>query len=187
LKALRAEVLSLLVRDGYVELPPRINLGSIELDVPDLWESPPENMDLSLVVDKPGSREFVLRLYWLVQRLTRALDSAGSRRTVTVILLSEPSPTTDLGDLLEFARVLIVDGSLPTERMIGPLLRLRLPATATSQLDGITEVMSAIRKDQSAHELVRLINAASGGANLVSDRYRAWLDEAFAMRGKDND
>lgn len=180
---LRAEVVRLLVDNGYVEVSPQLMIGDVQLDVPNLWESPSENMDLSLTFDRPGSRESALKLYWLVQRLTRALDSASSRRTVTVILIGEPAPNTGLTELLEFARVLVVDGSLATERMIGPLLRLRLPATATSQLDGIAEVVDAIAKKRYARDLLRLIHAASAGASVVSDRYRAWLDESFANRG----
>ena len=164
-----------------------VKIGSVQLDVPNLWESPPENMDLSLVIDRPNSRESTLRLYWLVQRLTRALDSASSRRTVTVIVVSDPSPYTDINELLEFARVLVVDGSLATQRMIGPLLRLRLPATATSQLDGIEEVAAAVSKNSSARDLLRLIHAASAGANIVSDRYRTWIDESFTYRGISDD
>lgn len=183
-EGLRAEVLRLLVDNGYIEMRSEVKIGGIQLDVANLWESPAENMDLSLVVDRPNSRESNLRLYWLVQRLTRALDSANSRRTVTVILISEPSPYTGLSELLEFARVLVVDGSLPTERMIGPLLRLRLPATATSQLDGIAEVAAAIGNNESARELLRLIHAAGSGASMVSDRYRAWIDESFLSRGR---
>lgn len=178
----RTEVVRLLVDNGYVEMSPQVTIGDIQLEIPNLWESPPENMDLSLIIDRPDSRESALQLYWLVQRLARALDSAISRRTVTVILIGEPSPNTGLSELLELARVLVVDGSLATERMIGPLLRLRLPATATSQLDGIAEVAAAIGKKQSARDLLRLIHAASAGASVVSDRYRAWLDESFANR-----
>lgn len=168
-------------------MPPHVKVGSIQLDVPNLWESPPENMDLSLVIDRPDSRESTLRLYWLVQRLTRALDSASSRRTVTVILISDPSPYTGLNELLEFARVLVVDGSLATQRMIGPLLRLRLPATATAQLDGIAEVAAAVSKNSSARDLLRLIHAAGAGANIVSDRYRTWIEESFTYRGISDD
>jgi hypothetical protein len=178
----RSEVISLLADNGYVEISPQVIIGDVQLDIPNLWESPPENMDLSLIIDQPDSRESSLQLYWLVQRLARALDSAISRRTVTVILIGEPSPITGLSELLELARVLVVDGSLATERMIGPLLRLRLPATATSQLDGIAEVADAIGKKQSARDLLRLIHAASAGPSVVSDRYRAWLDESFAKR-----
>ena len=163
-------------------MSPHVTIGDVQLEVPNLWESPPESMDLSLITDRPDSRESALRLYWLVQRLARALDSAVSRRTVTVILIGEPAANTSLSELLELARVLVVDGSLATERMIGPLLRLRLPATATSQLDGIAEVADAIGKRQSARDLLRLIHAASAGASVVSDRYRAWLDESFAKR-----
>jgi hypothetical protein len=163
-------------------MSPQVTIGDVQLEVPNLWESPPENMDLSLIIDRPDSRESSLQLYWLIQRLARALDSATSRRTVTVILIGEPSPNTGLSELLELARVLVVDGSLATERMIGPLLRLRLPATSTSRLDGIAEVTDAIGKKHSARDLLRLIHGASAGASVVSDRYRAWLDESFGNR-----
>lgn len=172
----------LLADNGYAEVSPKVTIGDVQLDVADLWESRPENMDLSLIASRPDSRESTLRLYWLVQRLARALDSAPSRRTVTVILIGEPSPNTGLSDLLELARVLVVDGSLTTARMIGPLLRLRLPATASAQLNGIEELAEAITQKRSARELLRLIDAASGGASMVSDRYRAWLDESFTSR-----
>ena len=181
-QALHSEVATLLVNNGYVEVAPRVNIGDVELDVPNLWESPVENLDLTLIVDGPGSRESALQLYWLLQRLARALDAASSRRTLTVIMIGEPSASTDLGELLELARVLRVDGSIPTDRMIGPLLRLQLPATATSQLDGIEEVAKAITKESAARDLIGLIQAASAGANSVSDRYRGWLDESFSRK-----
>ena len=81
-------------------MSPHVAIGEVQLDIPNLWESPPENMDLSLIVDRPDSRESALRLYWLVQRLARALDSVSSRRTVTVILIGEPSFNTGLNELL---------------------------------------------------------------------------------------
>lgn len=179
-QVLQSEVTALLVNNGYVELSQQVTIGTVELNISGLWESPLENLDLTIIIDRPGSRETALQLYWLVQRLARALDSASSRRTVTVVLIGQPSPTTDLGELLELARVLPVDGSLETERMIAPLLRLQLPATATSQLDGIAEVADSVANEPAARDLLRLIHAASGGANMVSDRYREWLDESFA-------
>ncbi|BCT78044.1 hypothetical protein SCMU_38860 [Sinomonas cyclohexanicum] len=172
--------MALLLQNGYVELPSRVAVGEIELEVPGLWEGPPDSLDLSLVADRPTSREAALRLYWLVQRLTHALDAATSRRTVTVILVGYQSSPQAMNELLEFARVLIVDGSLPSERMLGPILRLRLPSTATSQLDGIAEVAEAMSNKPAARELQRLIEGASAGATVVSDRYRAWIEESFS-------
>ncbi|GGJ73293.1 hypothetical protein GCM10007173_35390 [Glutamicibacter ardleyensis] len=169
--------------NGYVEMSNKVTVGDIQLEISDLWESPQENMDLSMIIERPDSRESELRLYWLVQRLARALDSASSRRTVTVILIGEPSQNSGLSELLELARVLVVDGSLATERMIGPLLRLRLPVTATSQLDGIADVVIAIGKNQSTRDLMRIIHAAEAGAGAVTDRYRVWLEESFLNKG----
>lgn len=184
--SIRAEVVQLLKVNGYIEMSDQVTVGDIQLDIPNLWESPPENMDLSMIIERPDSRESKLRLYWLVQRLVRALDAAHSRRTVTVIVIGEPSLNMGLSELLELTRVLVVDGSLPTERMIGPLLKLQLPVTATSQLDGITDVVDAIDKKQSTRELLRIIGAASAGAVVVSDRYRAWLEESFEFKGSTN-
>ena len=112
-KALRSEVVRLLADNGYVELAPQVEIGDIYLEIPHLWEGPRENMDLSLIVDRPESRESALRLYWLVQRLARALDSSSSRRTVTVVAIGEPSNNSGLDELLELSRVLIVDGLSP--------------------------------------------------------------------------
>ncbi|WP_164990397.1 hypothetical protein [Agromyces albus] len=170
----------MLTENGYIEVSSPITIGDIQLEVPGLWEGPPDSLDLSVIADRPASREAALRLFWLVQRLVRALDAAGSRRTMTVILVGFQSSPQGMGELLELARVLVVDGSLPTERMLGPLLRLRLPSTATAQLDGIAEVAEAISKKRAARELHRLVQAASAGATVVSDRYKAWIDESFA-------
>lgn len=176
---LKAEVVRLLLANGYVEIPTDLTIGDIQLEAPGLWESPPESMDLSLIVGRPDSRESTLRLYWLVQRLARALDSVGSRRTVTVIVIGRPSVAAGLNELLELARVLVVDGSLATERMIGPLLRLRLPASASIQLNGIHQVAETISGAVLAKELLRLVSAATVGENVVTDRYRGWLEESF--------
>lgn len=180
---LRSEVLHLLENHGYIHLPQEVTIGDVQLLIPYLLEGPSESLDLSLVSDRPDSRESALRLYWLVQRLVRALDAAGSRRTVTVVLIGQSSGQAGLNDLQELSRVLVVDGSLPTDRMIGPLLKLRLPVTAIEQSDGIAEVSESISHKHFAHDLSRLVQAATSSANAVSDRYRGWIDEAFVKGG----
>lgn len=177
--ALRAKVSSLLLDNGYTELRGVVVVGEVQLEVESLWEGPPTSLDLTIVTERPTTREETLKLYWLVQRLARALDSAESRRTVSVVLIGEPTGERGASDLLELARVLIVDGSLPTERMLGPLLTLRLPDTASAQFDGLAEVTQSLGMKRSEGELARLIQAASAGASVVSDRYRAWIDESF--------
>lgn len=184
---LRAEVASLLQGNGYTEVVTPISVGDITLEVDGLWEGPPESLDLSLIADRPDTRESTLRLFWLVQRLVRALDAASSRRTVTVVLVGERASHTGVGELMELARILIVDGSLPTPRMLGPLLRLHLPATAMAQLDGSAQVAAAIGRKRHSAELLRLVHAANAGASVVADRYKAWIDESFASDRKTDD
>lgn len=183
---LRAEVEALLTANGYAKLASPVSVGGISLEIEDVWEGPPESLDLSLIADRPDTREAALRLFWLVQRLTRALDAAQSRRTVTVVLVGVRAAHNGLGELFELARVLVVDGSLSTARMIGPLLRLDLPSTATEPLDGIGQVAAAVGRGRNAAELLRLVQAASAGATVVSDRYETWIEESFA-RGSDHD
>lgn len=181
-EVLYSEATRLLADNGYVKLPTALSLGKIQLEVPDLWESQPANLDLSLVAHQPKTREASLSLYWLVQRLTRALDAMASRRTVTVILIGKPVSGASTKELLELARVLTVDGSLATERMIGPLLKLSLPATATFQRDGIDRVTDSFSEKKTSESLLKLVKAADAGALAVSDQYRTWLDSSFTNR-----
>ncbi|MDU0326310.1 hypothetical protein RWH43_06010 [Microbacterium sp. KSW2-21] len=185
--ALRAEVASLLRGNGYTEVVAPITVGDITLEVNGLWEGPPESLDISLIADRPDTREATLRLFWLVQRLVRALDAASSRRTVTVVLVGNRASHTGMGEFMELARVLVVDGSLPTPRMLGPLLPLQLPATAVAQLDGSAQVAAAVGRKRHSAELLRLVHAANAGASVVSDRYKAWIDESFASYRETHD
>lgn len=182
---LRTEVEALLTANGYVKVASPVSIGGISLELPDVWEGPPESLDLSLITERPETREAVLKLFWSLQRLTRALDAAHSRRTVTVVVVGRRAAQDGLGELLELARVLVVDGSLSTSRMIGPLLRLTLPSTAAEPLDGLGEVAAAVGSGPKSAELLRLVRAASAGATFVNDRYESWIEESFT-RGSDH-
>lgn len=176
---LRAEVAELLVANGYALMPDRIRIGDVELDIPMLWQGPSETLDLTIVTDRPSSREEESRLYWLLQRLTRALDAIESRRTVTLVLMGRPVPSRIESGLLELARVLVVDGSLTTDRMIGPLLRLQLPPSSEGHQNGIQAVAEVIAGKPDSRPLAALLQTAPLGAHAVTERYRSWVHEAF--------
>lgn len=176
---LRAEVAALLVANGYTLMPDTIAIGDINLDIPDLWQGPSETLDLTIVADRPSSREEELRLYWLVQRLTRALDAIESRRTLTLVLIGRSALIRVEAALLESARVLVVDGSLSTERMVAPLLRLRLPLGSEGHENGIQAMAAVIAGKPDSRPLTALLHAAPAGARVVSERYRSWINEAF--------
>lgn len=176
---LTSEVSELLVANGYSAMPAAITIGDVNLEIPGLWQGPSDTLDLTIVAARPSSREEESRLYWVVQRLTRALDASGSRRTITLVLVGGMQLGRNEADLLELARVLVVDGSLSTERMMGPVLRLQLPATADGHRDGIKVVAEAISRSPDSRHLAALLQAASSGTYAVTERYRSWVEEAF--------
>lgn len=176
---LRAEAAALLVANGYTLMPDKIVIGDVDLEIEGLWQGPSETLDLTVVTDRPSSREDESRLYWLVQRLTRALDAIESRRTVTLVLIGRPVPSRIESGLLELARVLVVDGSLATHRMMGPLLRLQLPPGSEGHQNGIQAVAEIIAGKPDSRPLSALLQTAPRGARAVTERYRAWVNEAF--------
>lgn len=176
---LTAEVAELLEANGYTAMPTAITIGDVQLEVPGLWQGPSDTLDLTIVAGRPSSREEKSRLHWVVQRLTRALDGSESRRTITLILVGGMQFGRTEADLLELARVLIVDGSLSTERMIGPVLRLKLPAGADGHRDGIEIVAEKLSRNPDSRQLVALLQAAPFGTRAVTERYCSWVEEAF--------
>jgi len=185
-EALTTEVRELLMANGYSPMPSEIMIGEVQLHLSGLWQGPSDSLDLTIVADRPSSREEESRLYWIVQRLTRALDVSGSRRTVTLILVGAMPVGRNESDLLELARVLVVDGSLTTERMMGPVLRLQLPTSADGYRDGVRVVADTISPGPDRQHLAELIQAAPAGSRAVAEKYRAWIEEAFRTnRGSD--
>lgn len=184
--ALKSEVAELLEANGYSTIPTEVTIGDVQLDVPGLWEGPSDSLDLTIVADSPSSREEELGLYWIVQRLARALDELGSRRTVTLVLIGSANLQQSEVELLELARVLIVDGSLPTARMMGPILRFQLPPTAEGHRDGIEVVSDTISKTAEGRHLTAILQAAVSGNRAVTERYRFWIEEAFHQTGGSN-
>lgn len=181
---LNTEVVSLLAENGYSPLARTQKIADVEVDMGGVWEGPSGSLDLSFVVDRPPTREDGLRLYWTVQRLARALDAAHSRRTLTVILVGETGGDRNPFGLLEIARVLVVDGTLPVERMLAPLRPIHLPPSATTEIDGLNEVLEELERAPQRRELVKLVRAAETGASSVQEQYLAWVEDSFVGPNK---
>jgi len=134
-QSLREHALTALSDNGYSVLPQPLQLGDISLDIDLVYVGPADRLDLAVIVDRPDTREEGLRLYWQVQRLARALDSVGSRRTITVVVIGSFDDPRLLTDLQTVARVLAVDDSLPVRRLLAPLLALELPEATQATLE----------------------------------------------------
>jgi len=178
---LREEVLDVLVDNGYTILPSPLQLGEISLDIDLVCSGPTDRLDLVGIADRPETREEGLRLYWQIQRLARALDAAGSRRTITVVVVGGVDDPRLSADLQTVARILAVDDSLPIRRLIAPLLTLKLPAATQTTLDGIAQVRAAVKGRHSA-ALLELVQSAADGPDGVTAKYLSWVDESFPRR-----
>lgn len=178
---LREEILRSLIETGYLELSTPLQLGEISLDLESVYTGPADRLDLAVIVYRPETREQGSRLYWQIQRLARALDAAGSRRTITVVAIGGIDDSRLLADLQTAARVLIVDDSLPVRRLLAPLLDLELPEAAQGALNGMAQVRAAVKGQHSA-ALLDIVEAAPHGVESVTATYSSWVDEAFATR-----
>lgn len=178
-QSLRDSVVSSLVDTGYSVLPTPLKLGEISLDVELVFSGPNDRLDLAVIVDRPESREEALRLYWQIQRIARALDAVGSRRTITVVIIGGIDDNRLLADLQSIARVLTVDESLPVRRLIAPLLNLELPAATQATLDGMAQVRTSVKGRYSA-PLLGIVESAPDGSAAIKASYASWVEEAFA-------
>lgn len=179
------QVHALLEENGYTRLPQRLGIGEITLEVDDAWSGPTGTLDLAVVAARPRTRGKSSQLYWDVQRLVRALESANSQRTITVILIDVaetigPDMRRSEAELQTLARVLIADSDLPVDRALAPLIQLELPSVEERELDGVGMVEDTIRGVRRAVELTALLTAAKDGSRAVEAKYMAWIEQAFS-------
>lgn len=182
----------LLGQNGYTRLPPSMTIGDITLEVHDAWDGPPGTLDLAMVASRPQSRVASSQLYWAVQRLVRALESAESQRTITVILIGEVETTSaevrrsEL-ELQTLGRVLVVEGNLPVDRALAPLIVLDLPPVGKRELDGVGMVEQSVLGRRRESDLTALLTAAKDGPRAVEAWYMAWVDQAFSPKAGAHD
>lgn len=179
--SLRDLVLTALLDNGYSVLQQPLQLGDISLFMDLVCVGPLDRLDLVVIVNRPDTREEGLRLYWQVQRLARALDSVGSRRTITVVVIGGFDDPRLFTDLQTVARVLVVDDSLPVRRLLAPLLALEPPEPTQATLDAVAQVRTAVKGSYEA-ALLGLVQAASGGQEAVNAKYDTWIEDAFPPR-----
>lgn len=182
-----SQVRTVLETNGYARLTGMLTVGAINLEIEQAWTGPAGTLDLALVYPRPNSLADESKIYWEVQRIVRALDAAGSQRTITTILVGAPDPSgPELrkweSELQSLARVLFVDGHLPAERLLAPLRRLVLPSTEEHISDGVAVLDEVITRGHRAQELRALLTAAKDGPRSVEARYFSWIEQAFVSK-----
>lgn len=185
--SISSQVRTVLETNGYARLIGTLNIGAINLEIHEAWTGPAGTLDLAVVYPRPNSLADESKIYWEVQRLVRALDAAGSQRTITTILVGPSDPSRHElrkweSELQSLARVLLVDGHLPAERLLAPLRRLVLPSPEERIYDGVGLLDEAITRGRRALELRALLAAAKDGPRSVEARYFSWIEQAFSSK-----
>ena len=179
---LREEAIVLLQQEGYEPIDAPFKVGRVDFQMDGLFAGPAGTLSLALVLDGPTSREEAGKLYWLTQRLVRALDAEGSRRSVTVVLVGGNPDDRSVVEMQAIARVLLLDGSLPTNRMLAPLMRLRTRQTAPTLSNGLDLLARYLDGRPQAAGLTSLLEAAPQGKDAVENSLQHWIDLAVGRR-----
>lgn len=179
---LRREAIALLIREGYEPIQAPFTVGRIEFQIDGLFAGPTDTLTLVLVLDGPTSKEEAGNLYWLTQRLVRALDAEGSRRSVTAVLVGGNPTDRVVTELQSIARVLLLDGSLPTDRMLAPLVRLHTRQAAPGFSNGLASLAIYVEGTPQPSGLSTLLEAARQGPKAVEDSLQHWIELAVGRR-----
>ena len=177
--ALRTKVATFLVDSGYSPLGNPFVVGSIEFELEGVFIGPSGTLSLVIVQDGPTNREESSRLYWLVQRVARALDATGSRVSVTVVLIGGEPDDRLIGELQGLSRVLPIHDQVPISRSLAPLSRIAVDVVGHSFSNGLDLLANFASQRQDAPGLVSLVKAAPRGSEFVEGKLRGWLESAI--------
>nr|WP_300144333.1 hypothetical protein [Propionicimonas sp.] len=184
------EVLAVLVSAGFEPLPKPMMVAGTEFAFEAAVRGTRSSHDLVLIAtDQVPPR----RLQRLVAGLARSLDLAASRRPISLVLIGRVAPD-DRAKLERFARVLPITSSTPggseIERAIAVLLPLELPnADLVHGSDPVNEVLAELGLSRATQEHIRLVKAASHGAEGVREALRRYMNEGAGwtdMVGEDH-
>lgn len=172
-------VAGLLRAAGHRKLGSSIEIGGIRFEVPNAFVGGPGSLDLTVIFDATvPNRATLSQIRWTVERMARALDTVGSRRALTMILIgSLRGEDLDEAELLPLGRVLIVDHASDIQRALAPILPLEFPPSSvdTSRPD---LVLTVPRHERDSRWLEKLTTEAASPGD-VEATLRAWLDDAF--------
>ncbi len=179
-------VLNVLQAADFVPLKKPLTVAGVEFQFAAAARGTGPSHDL-VVVSTPALTPS--RLLRLVDVLNRTLDSAESRRPVTVIVLG-PLPPADKAELERNARVIAIADGNPTTQQVedaaAVLIPLKLPEVSKTGRDPIEQVLDALGSRRTSEHL-RLVQAATGGTPQVEDVLRQFIDSVFTEEVQTND
>jgi hypothetical protein len=143
------------------------------------------SLDLVVIVDRIDEPDDE-RLLERIVALGRALDVAGSRRPLTVVLVGPPPELRITHALRDVARILRVSegqGEIANQELLdalGALLPLRVAADPEQNEETWPALRLALLSTRSEEDTAALIKASTGGPAQVENALKKLFSEPFA-------
>jgi hypothetical protein len=181
-------VASLLEQGGYGRLPSPVAIAGVPFDFSAVLVGGERAFDLVVVTDTVLESD--RRLRQRVEALARALDVAGSRRSLTVVTVGPPPAPQSLEIMSRVARVLVVraDGeSGSTLRdSLAVLMPLELPAASAEASEPFDAVETWMREREERAGLEPLVAAATQGQTNVTAALAEFMAEPLPNLSTEN-
>lgn len=184
---IRAECLRFLVAQGYERKRESLRIVHLDFDFEDVLEGPHGHHGLVLVVEvrdlTPDALDALRRR---LGRLSLALSRTGSRRPVTLVLVTPSATPSDIDALRPLGRVVVVerreqavDGVADALRAFVPLdpVALARPEAADAAL---ARHLGAARDETMQETARRLRVAARRGARHVEETFVKMVEDVIA-------
>lgn len=161
-----------------------LRIGTVPFDVDYAYLAGPGFLDLVVVMDADASAS---QIYWLAERVASALDTVGSRRPVTYVLVGNHQEEGVLvDDLIRLGRVVHVSAFEHVAEELAPLLPVVIEQGDDVQGDPLTELdLATGTRDTDVSAMRDLVKAARSGAGPVEASLAVWLDGAFGGQGRE--
>lgn len=177
------DVFGVLQRFGYRRIHVPYSIGNIEFDFGFPMDAGKGHHELILVVSV--KRVDLSELVWNVQNIARALDVAGSSRSITLVLIGDIGLNEVATHRLHsVARVLKVGSSLTDsssiERELAPILPLQLELSAATDTEApLRQIEKYAQQRRDAAQLKNLVAKSRLDAARVENDLLTWIEKAF--------
>lgn len=182
-------VLEVLERFGFRRLQLPYRIGTVEFDFGSPMVAGEGHLELILVI---GVNDVdATEIPWNVQNIARALDVAGSARSITVVLVGEvrliESATHGLQSVARVLRVgSHVADSSSIEGALAPLLPLRLELSAAVASEApLRKIELYAEAEADAARLKNLISRSRIDAAQVEAEFLSWIEQSFKVTESD--
>lgn len=182
------EIDRVLAGAGFSKIPSPLTVGGIPFDVVRAYVAGTGFLDLVVVIDGTGGTPSQIRQnYWLVERIARALDQAGSRRPLTAVILHDAQAArVPTEEFLRLARVLLVTDAAAVANELAPMLPIVFEPSTEVGRDPLDDLVVSYSSGRDSDRTTGLVELARVGARAVETGFARWLDDAFVATGVDD-